>query len=169
MVDCGAKGRIVEDSEPLLEKEVIGQGVFVSTFSHTLDPKRRLTIPSAWRAQVGNPKSLYVLPQIHDRCLCVIPANVMTERIVKMRQRSIADRKARQFARTLASQSDLVSWDAQGRIRIKDELMDFAQLEEQVAMVGAFDSFELWSPENFAKSGGMDRSSLQEAAEYVGL
>jgi len=169
VVNCGAKGRIVEDSEPFLDKEIVGQGVFVSSFTHSLDPKRRLTIPSAWRAQVGEPKSLYVLPQIHDCCLCLIPANVMIERIAKMKQHSIADRKARQFARVLASQSDLVSWDAQGRIRIKDELMDFAQLKDRVAMVGAFDSFELWSPENFAKSGGMDRSSLQEAAVYVGL
>ena len=86
-----------------------------------------------------------------------------------MRQHSMADRRARQLARVLGSQSDLVAWDAQGRIRIKDELMDFAQLTDRVALVGALDSFELWNPENLKKSGEMDRSSLQEAAAYVGL
>ena len=105
MVSCGAKGRIVEDSPTLLDKEVVGQGVFVNIFIHSLDPKRRLTIPSAWRAQVGEPKSLYVLQHIHDCCLCVIPAAVMIERINRMKQHSIADRKARQFARVLASRT----------------------------------------------------------------
>jgi MraZ protein len=159
----------VEESDTFLEKEILGQGIFVGRFSHSLDPKRRLTIPSGWRAQVGDLKSLYVLPHVHECCLSMIPAAVMVERTAKMRQLSIADRKARQFARVLASQSDLVSWDAQGRIRVKDELLDLAEIKTRVVLVGAFDSFELWSPENFEKSGGMDRSSLQEAAVYVGL
>ena len=152
-----------------LEQEIAGQSVFVSRFTHNLDPKRRLTIPSNWRAQVGEPKSLYVLPHLHECCLSVIPASVMVDRIRKMREHSIADRKARQFARVLASQSDLVSWDAQGRIRVKDELLELAQIKERAVLVGAFDSFELWSEENFEESVGMDRASLQEAAEYVGL
>lgn len=153
----------------LLEKEIQGQGIFVGTYTHSLDPKRRLTIPSGWRAQVGEPKNLYVLPHVHDCCLSVIPASLMQERIIKMRQHSIADKKARQFARVLASQSDLVSWDSQGRMRINDNLLSGAQLTDKVVLVGAFDSFELWSPENFEKSVVMDKASLQEAAEYVGL
>jgi len=154
---------------PSLEKEIKGQGVFVSNYAHSLDPKRRLTIPSEWRAQVGDSKSLYVLPDVHDRCLCVYPASEMVRRLQKIRNHSIADRKARQFARVLASQSDLVSWDTQGRIRIKDELLEFARLEDQVILVGAFDSFELWNPDSFREVGGMDRIGIQDAARYVGF
>lgn len=159
----------MEEANAVLEKEIQGQGVFVSRFTHSLDTKRRITIPSGWRAQIAEPRSLYVLPHIHDQCLCVMPAGVMVDRMNKVKQLSIADRKARQFARVLASQSDLVSWDAQGRIRINDELLDFAQLVDRVVLVGAFDWFELWSPENLDRTGGMDKASLQEAAVYVGL
>jgi MraZ protein len=169
VVSCVTKGCVVNEDDTVLDKEIAGQSVFVSRFTHNLDPKRRLTIPSNWRTQVGEPKSLYVLPHIHECCLSVIPAAVMVDRIRKMREHSIADRKARQFARVLASQSDLVSWDAQGRIRVKDELLELAQIKERAVLVGAFDSFELWSEENFEESVGMDRASLQEAAEYVGL
>jgi len=168
-VDCGAEGREVDSSNNILEQEIQGQGIFVSTFVHALDPKRRLTIPSSWRAQVGEPKSLYVLPHVHDPCLSMVPAAVMIERIKRIKQHSMADRKARQFARVLGSQSDLVSWDAQGRIRIKDALLDTVGLTERVMMVGAFDSIELWNPDTFEQVGGLDRGGLQEAAEYVGL
>jgi MraZ protein len=159
----------VEEGHIVLENEIVGQGVFVGTFVHSLDPKKRLTIPSGWRAQVGTPRSLYVLPHVHDPCLCVFPAAEMMRRLKRMHQHSIADRKARQFARVLASQSDLVSWDTQGRIRIKDLLLEFAGLTDAVALVGALDSFELWNPDRLRESGGMDRAALQEAARYVGL
>jgi MraZ protein len=160
---------MMEEANPILEKEIAGQGVFVSHFTHSLDPKRRLTIPSEWRAQVGSPRSLYVLPDVNQRCLCCFPAGEMIRRLEKMRRHSIADQKARQFARVLASQSDLVSWDAQGRIRIKDELLAFAGLRDQVNLVGAFDTFELWNPDAFRDAGGMNREGIQDAARYVGF
>jgi MraZ protein len=146
-----------------------GQGVFVSNYTHSLDPKKRLTIPSEWRAQIGESGSLYVLPDVQHKCLCVFPGAEMVHRLGRMRNHSIADGKARQFARVLASQSDLVSWDSQGRIRIKDELLEFANLVDQVMLVGAFDRFELWEPDHFRDAGGMDQDGLKEAAQYVGF
>lgn len=154
---------------PVLEDEIKGQLGFVGTFTHSLDPKKRLTIPSEWRAQIGSPRSLYVLPGIHAECLCVFPTREMVRRLEKMRRHSIADRRAREFARVLASQSDLVSWDNQGRIRIKDHLLEYAHLSEQVVMVGAFDSFELWNPQAAEKPGKLDTGKLQQAAQYVGF
>ncbi len=155
-----------------LEKEIVGLSTFVSSFTHSLDPKRRLTIPSEWRAQVGSPKSLYVLPDVNQKCLRVFPSGEMTRIMDKMRKHSIADAKARQFARILGSQSDLVSWDAQGRIRIKDDLLSFAGILDQVVMVGTFDSFEIWNPENLKLTGGIgqvNQDDLRDAARYVGF
>jgi len=160
---------MVEEANMVPDKEISGHGVFVSKFTHSLDPKKRLTIPSEWRAQVGATNGLYVLPDVHQTCLCVFPAVEMTRRLEKIRHHSIADRKARHFARVLASQSDLVFWDSQGRIRIKDELLGFAGLVDQVILMGAFDSFELWSPNYLREAGGMEQGNLREAAQYVGF
>lgn len=94
----------------------------------------------------------------------------MAPRLENLRKVSIADEKATQFARTLAFRSDLVTWDAQGRIRIKDELLDGADLANQVVLVGRFNVFELWSPDEWNKvSGSMDPSRLAEAARYANL
>jgi MraZ protein len=145
------------------------QGVFVSSFKHSLDPKKRLTIPAEWREQVGDPSSLYVLPDVHHKCLCVFTASEMMHRIQSMREHGVADKKARFFARVLASQSDLVTWDSQGRIRIKDDLLAFANLSEQVVLVGAFDRFEIWNPDLYREASAMDGDSLRDAAQYVGF
>ena len=150
--------------------EMAGQGVFVNTYTHSLDTKKRLTIPSDWRELAGVPRRLFVLPGVNDKCLCVYPAREMTRRLEKLRNLSIADEKGRHLARMLASRSDLVPWDTQGRIRIKDELLDFADLKNQVIMVGTFDGFELWSPDRWKEqNSSMEQPKLGDAARYVGF
>jgi len=143
--------------------------VFVGTFTHTLDPKRRLTIPSDWRDQVKTASTLYVLPDVEDKCLCAFTQREMSRRLGSIGHHSITDSKARKFARALASRSDLVSWDAQGRIRIKDDLLDFADIGTKVVMVGNFRFFELWNPDLLEQSGAMDQAEVAEAVRHVGF
>ena len=158
------------ENKDIVESGRLTEGVFVNTYAHNLDSKKRLTIPSDWRELVGVPKRLFVLPGVNDPCLCVYPAREMTRRLEKLRNLSIADEKGRQLARTLASRSDLVPWDAQGRIRIKDELLDYARLTAEVVLVGTFDGFELWSPEQWKQQqSSATQSNLGEAARYVGF
>ena len=147
------------------------QSVFVGNYRHLLDPKKRLTIPSGWRVQVGMPEEVYVLPGVNEPCLSVFPAREMAKRLQRINSLSVADVKGRQFLRTLASRSDLVAWDAQGRIRVKDELMEYAGITSEVVMVGAFELFELWSPERWKQQqeSSVATSNLGEAARYVGF
>ena len=149
---------------------VAGQGIFVGTFVHSFDGKRRITIPSVWRAQAGRSASFYVLPDVHEEaCLCLFPAEEMLRHIEKLRHHSLADRRARHFARVLGSQSELVPWDTQGRIRIKDDLLAQVGLTDTAALVGVFQWIEVWSPEKLKMAGATDRTGLGDAAQYVGF
>lgn len=146
------------------------QGVFVNTYTHSLDSKKRLTIPADWRELVGTPKKLFVLPGVNTKYLCAYPAREMTRRLEKLRNLSIADERGRQLARVLASRSDLVPWDSQGRIRIKDDLLEYAELVNVVVLVGTFDGFELWSPDRWKEQiSSVDQPALGDAARYVGF
>lgn len=150
--------------------EIAENGVFVGNFTHSLDPKKRLTVPSEWRELVGAQKRLFVLPGIKTKCLCVYPAREMTRRLEKLRTLSIADGKGRQFARALASRSEWVPWDSQGRVRIKDDLLAYAGLVNQVVLVGTFDGFELWSPDNWkTEDDAVDDPLIEEAAREIGF
>ncbi len=148
----------------------IGNGVFVNQYLHALDSKRRLTIPSEWRDLMGQSASLYVLPGVHDRCLTVLPAREMMRRLNESRKRlQLADQKARQFNRILASRADLVTLDTAGRIRIKEQLLEHARISSQVVLTGAFEGFELWQPELWQASGAMSQKQFADVAGYVGL
>ncbi|MEI6166545.1 MAG: hypothetical protein WCS52_05070 [bacterium] len=148
----------------------IAQGLFMGTYTHSLDPKKRLTIPSDWRECAGLSAGLYVLPDLEGRMfLSVYPAREMIQRLQKIRNLSVADVKARQFARILGSQSQLAPWDSAGRIRINDSLLEQGKLTDQVTLVGAFDHFELWNPELWKQVGSTGPADLGEAARYVGF
>lgn len=144
-------------------------GIFVGKYEHSLDPKKRLTIPSEWREYAGSSNSLYVLPGVDQKCLALFPAREMTQRLQALRSRSIADSQARQFARILGSQSQLVVWDSVGRIRVNDELLELAGLKEQVVLVGAIQGFELWNPDLWKAASQTGGANLGEVARYVGF
>lgn len=160
----------MEDRDTIGTGDMATQGVFVNIYTHSLDSKKRLTIPSDWRELAGIPKRLFVLPGVNNKCLCVYPAREMTRRLEKLRNLSIADERGRQLARVLASRSDLVPWDSQGRIRIKDDLLQYGDLVNQVVLVGTFDGFELWSPDRWKEqTSQVDQPQLGDAARYVGF
>ena len=146
------------------------QNVFVDTYFHSLDAKKRLTIPSEWRALVGAPERLFVLPSSIATCLNVYPAREMARRLQKVQETSEVDAEAQDFMRDLSANANLCPWDAQGRIRIKDNLLDYAKLESEVVLVGVFTRFELWSPALWKqKQPAIDQQKLLAAARSVGL
>lgn len=142
---------------------------FFGTHYHSLDSKRRLTIPSEWREKAGEPQ-LFVLPGVNAKCLYVFPAREMARRLEKFRSVSIADAKAQQFARAIFARANQIPWDSQGRIRVSDELMNWAELESQVVLAGVGTRFELWSPDHWAAcQPAMDAAGFEEAAQYIGF
>ena len=157
----------MDNSDTLSENEIGGVGVFVGEFTHSLDSKKRLTIPSVWRIQVGTPKSLYILPDFHRKCLNVFPAAEMARKLEKLRRQSMTDKKAMDFASELGAASDLVPWDSQGRIRINDKLLNFAGINDDVVLTGALDKFRLWNPKDRPNVGEIDQKSLTEAGIYM--
>jgi len=157
----------VEDGGPNILESLGGIGMFVGSYTHSLDPKKRITIPSVWRSQVGEPKSLFVMPDFHECCLNVLPAGDVARRLERIRRHSLADKRVMAFTRALGADSDLVSWDTQGRVRISDKLLQFAQITEQVQLVGAMDKFQLWNPSLRTDSGLVDQQKLAEAGLYV--
>ena len=145
---------------------------FLNAYTHFLDPKRRLTIPSEWREPFGQSPTLYVLPDFFERSLRLIPDVDMDRRLEKIRQIPLSDRRGRDLVRELGRQSDKVQWDSQGRIRIKDEMLTWAGLVDQVLLIGAYDTFELWEPKIWAqtnRAATVDQDKLREVAPVVGF
>ncbi|MBU4460873.1 MAG: hypothetical protein KJ579_09925 [Verrucomicrobia bacterium] len=144
---------------------------FCGKYLHNLDPKRRLTVPSEWRALVGQPEQFFVIPSVgDDRHLYVYPARVMGPKLRNIHNLSMADAQGRTYLRIMGSRSEMLGWDTQGRIRVRDELLAHAGLSSEVLLVGNFEGFELWNPKAWeAVASKMDDRGLLDASKYVGV
>ena len=151
-----------------MEKEA-KSGALVGRFDHALDPKKRFTIPSEWRTLMGNPSYVYVMPDPAERCLDLIPEAEMESRLVKLREKALFDPVANRALQTIGAISELPALDIQGRIRISDKLLQFANLTTTVAMLGSVRMIKLWDPSVLAPADAVDQKSLAEALAEAGF
>lgn len=143
-------------------------GVLVGRCDYNLDPKHRFTIPSSWRAVMGSPDYVYVMPDARDKCLNLIPPVEMEARLAKLRERALFDPSLAKALQTIGSVSEQLVLDVQGRIRVSDKLLRFANLTTTVAMVGSVRMVKLWDPAAL-KPDVVDQAELGSALESVGF
>ena len=116
----------------------------MGTFARSLDPKKRLTIPSVWRAALG-PDLVYVVPDPRRRCLQLVPRDVMEAKLAKYQELALGDAEVNDALDAISAASEMLEFDVQGRIRINDALLDFANLK------GGFRMATIWTEEAVAE------------------
>lgn len=144
-------------------------GALMGRFDHALDPKKRFTIPSEWRAVMGNPTYVYVIADPVERCLDLVPVAEMDSRLEKLREKALFDPASNRVLQIIGANSEMPSLDSQGRIRISDKLLQFANLTTTVAMLGSVRMVKLWDPAALAPAETVDQAALASALAEVGF
>lgn len=133
---------------------------FFGEYEHSLDAQRRLAIPKIWRAN-GNASRFFLLPGRY-KALQLIPFESFQELLTKARKIPFADASASLALARLGAMAQECRCDKQGRIAIPQLLMDYAALKEQVILVGALTTIQIWSPGNWKKLQTSDETVLDE-------
>jgi len=148
--------------------KVLTRIVFVGTFRHVLDEKKRVAIPAKWRATAKGSQEFYVLPDPKN-CLVVLPASAMEKMLERADDISIGEYERRDVVRLIASRAHGSLCDKQGRIGLTEELLGHAGIDKDVVLVGTLTRFEIWSPSRWAEVDRNAMQSFSEAAKQVGL
>ena len=156
-------------NESVAESTKSVSGVLVGRFDHNLDPKKRFTIPSEWRAILGDPRYIYVMPDRKERCLNLIPQAEMEARLEVLRQKALLDPALNAAYQTIGASSEQLAVDGQGRIRVCDKLLRFANLTTTVALVGSVRMIKLWDPAALAPADTVDQAALDAALAAAGF
>lgn len=117
--------------------------MFLGQFQHNVDEKGRLTIPVRFREQILS-EGAYVMEGF-DQNLMVLPSSTfdrLSDGVLKM---NLTEQTSRLLRRLIFSTASQVEVDKAGRILLPPFLRQFANLENNVTMVGAGDHFEIWS------------------------
>jgi MraZ protein len=125
---------------------------FMGRFAHSLDDKRRVAIPKAFRDQLtkDDGESFFLIPAF-DPCLWLFTERRFKElkvRLAKMQESGygVGAASVRAFFREIFSRGARLTPDKQGRIALPPELCTGVGIEKDVVFLGVDERVELWSP-----------------------
>lgn len=127
--------------------------MFMGEYSHSIDAKGRLIIPSKFREQLGEE---FVLTKGLDGCLFVFPNDEWKSFEEKLRALPLTNKSARTFSRFFVAGATSCELDKQGRILVPATLREFAGLEKDVVLTGSINRIEVWSKEKWSENNNYD-------------
>ena len=124
--------------------------MLIGEYKHTIDPKKRLSLPSKFRRELG--KKVVVTRGL-DNCLFVYPIN---------------ESDTRGFNRFILSGAVEASIDSLGRILVPDFLRDFASLKDKVILAGVQTRVEIWDEKKWSEYKSKIEKQADSMAEKLG-
>jgi MraZ protein len=118
--------------------------MFFGQYRHSLDSKKRLTIPSRFREELKD--GAYVVEGL-DGNLMVFTAFVFEKIYLKIGALTLTDEGVRDLRRKFFSHAGYLDIDNAGRILIPEYLRETAGIQNEAVVTGAGSYFEIWSPE----------------------
>jgi MraZ protein len=142
---------------------------FKGRYEYILDSKGRLSIPAKLRKSLSvESHDSFVVTRGVEKCLYVYPLDEWQRLEERLRSLNQFLEKHRYFTRTLLMwASEEFSLDSQSRITIPKNLLEFAEIEKEVIIIGALERIELWSPRIFNEYINSQPESYATVVEQI--
>lgn len=122
--------------------------MLIGQYSHTIDDKKRLSMPSKWKSEFG--KKVVVTRGL-DSCLFLYTTKEWAKIAQKLAETSMGSSDARDLNRFFLSGAVEIELDSAGRILIPEYLKDFAKLKEKIIFAGLYSRVEIWNESGWEK------------------
>ena len=144
--------------------------MFYGEYEHTIDRKGRLIIPAKFRQALKEHevKSLFLTRGL-DGCLFLFPESEWRLAESRFKQIPFTKGEGRKFNRLFFSGAAEVTIDRLGRLLVPRSLKEFADIKQDVVIVGVSNRMELWSKGKWQAFYESARSGFEEVAERVML
>ncbi len=131
------------------------------TYQCSLDEKGRLTLPRALRDQLGGSETVLVSPGT-DKCLWLTNSAHLERLDERLEQSRANENDVRVFKRLYYAQTEKLTVNGEGRVSIPERMTQFADLQQEVVLVGIDDHFEVWDASRW-RSYTQQKSSTRAA------
>ena len=141
---------------------------FKGSYGYSVDAKGRVNIPVKLRKYISpEVNDTFVITRGYEQCLFLYPLDEWATLEQAIRQLSPSNSQDRFFTRTLLQYALESQLDAQSRISIPKELLQFAGIEDQVLILGVMERIELWNPHFHEKYLRSQTESYEDVAQKV--
>ena len=144
--------------------------MFYGEYEHTIDRKGRLIVPAKFRQafKEHEVKTLFLTRGL-DGCLFLFPEEEWRAVEARFKQIPFTKAEGRKFNRMFFSGASEITIDGLGRLLVPRMLKEFAQITEDVVIVGVSTRIEIWSKEKWHAFYEASRQGFEEVAERVML
>jgi MraZ protein len=138
--------------------------MFLGEFEHSVDDKGRLAVPAKFRAELSGG---LVVTRGLDRCLFIWPMEEWRAIAQKLGQLSLMNADARRIHRLIFSGATDTIPDRLGRILLPAYLREYAELQDQVVVVGLMNRMEIWNRDHWAAERSLAEQDSAQLAEHL--
>ncbi len=145
------------------------QCMFIGEYLHTIDAKKRLSIPSKFRKLLGKQA---VITRGLDNCLFLYPTKEWEVLAKKLSQLPLTQADARGFVRIMLAGAMNVTLDSLGRILVPDYLKKYADFSKKVIVAGLYNRVEIWNEkkwENYKAQTEKQVGNIAERLKELGI
>ncbi|MBU0723110.1 division/cell wall cluster transcriptional repressor MraZ [Patescibacteria group bacterium] len=139
--------------------------MLIGEYTHTLDEKRRLSLPSKFRKEIGKK---VVITKGLEGCLFVYSTKQWEKVTSKLTGLSLGQANTRDFNRYMLGSAVETDVDPIGRILVPDFLKYFANLQSKVSLIGVHDRIEIWNEKAWTNYKGRVEKQADVLAEKLG-
>ncbi|HBM46082.1 MAG: Protein MraZ [Parcubacteria group bacterium GW2011_GWF2_38_76] len=139
--------------------------MLIGEHKHTVDPKKRVSLPAKFRKEMGKE---VVLGIGLDKCLSVYTVAEWEKYSARLSEMSMLQSDKRSFNRLIMGSASLVEVDSLGRILISDVLKEYAGIKEKVAIIGVRSNLEIWDEDAWNDYKGKVEKNADVLAEKLG-
>jgi MraZ protein len=141
--------------------------LFASTHPMNVDAKGRVSVPSRFRALLGEQTfaGIYVRQHLTEKALECGGAAWLHEAKGLLDGLDPASEDYEAVSRRLIGEAVALAFDQEGRVMLPKSLMEDAGINGRVAFVGMKDHFAIWAPERLAERGPKDRARVMALLE----
>ncbi len=122
--------------------------MLIGNYEHTLDAKKRLSVPAKWRSIFGDK---IIITTGLDTSLFIFGQEKWEKIAKEISQNGFYTQDNRNFARFILSNAFEISIDSHGRVLLPDTLIKFAKLTTDIVISGVYDRGEIWDKKEFEK------------------
>ena len=142
--------------------------MFYGEYSHTVDRKGRLILPSKFR-EVSKENSIerFFITRGLDKCLFMFAEDEWRVQEQKFKSMSFTKQEARSFNRLFFSGAVDVVPDRQGRFIVPQYLKDYANLKRDVVIIGISSRIEIWNTAAWQEFSTKSQNSYEQIAENI--
>ncbi|MDO5568892.1 MAG: division/cell wall cluster transcriptional repressor MraZ [bacterium] len=118
--------------------------MLIGEYHHNIDEKNRIIMPSKFRSEIGEK---IVITKGLDGCLFAYSLSEWEKITNKLKLLPFTKSDARMFTRIFLAGATICEFDKQGRININSNLLNYANIKKECAIIGVNERLEIWSLE----------------------